>query len=616
MNAAAGLVLARSVGEPQLVIVDDLQWADRSTLELLDLLLAAPHPGLLLLLAAREEFAPPWPDTAVRTLLLDRLAEDELVELAVRITGRSPISPTQRAELVHRSDGVPLFLEELVRTAEDRHADQVIHRSIRLSEHGIPAALRDPLLARLASAGVDLALAQIAATIGRDVDCGLLRRAAGLTEPELESGLDGLTAAGLIEPVGAGVVRFRHELIREVAYETQPREVRRDRHGRIADRLREHVTVDGRLEADPVIYHLERAQRHPEAIQMSLHAAAADLGVGAHAEVIRRMTEALAMLDVLPGTAERERVELGIRELRGLSAMSVGGYAAPEAAEDHRRCLELCEKGELTPRLLPSLIRSWSYFTFRGDLDEADRVTDRIEALGLGELSTVVAEAGRGVNGFYRGRFGAARRRVQTFVEHGWGHSAGRPPDEWPLPHDPLSGAGVLLAPILWIMNEPAASAAAGEFALERAAGLGFPYGPFSVGYVQHLIAATHRMAGDHETAGRLGEELLELGERHGFAMWKLAGTIHLGLTAARSGRAGAVHRLAQDISIWRMLLVADLWSPYWLTELAGVHACVGDLAPALRLLDDALAITRTDRVGVLPGRDVAPAGRAALRRG
>ena len=137
----------------------------------------------------------------------------------------------------------------------------------------IPPALRDPLLARLTSPGVDLELAQAAAAIGREAECDLLRRVTGLSQEQFDRKLDSLIAADLVQPHGDDVVRFRHELIREVAYETQGLAARREYHGRIADELLRTGVPSVRSDAWEAAFHLERARRYSEAIEARVGAA-------------------------------------------------------------------------------------------------------------------------------------------------------------------------------------------------------------------------------------------------------------------------------------------------------------------------------------------------------
>ena len=188
------------------------------------------------MLSARETFVPPWTDGTIRRLTLEPLSAATVAKLASLLPEAAVLSQRQREELVQRSDGVPLFLEELVRTAGIMESGNIPHRSVRFSRYKIPPALRDPLLARLALPQVDLELAQAAATIGRDFDEGLLARMIGGDPSSFSSRLGTLFDAGLLEH-SQDRLRFRHELIREIAYETQSHVTLVARHSSIADEL-------------------------------------------------------------------------------------------------------------------------------------------------------------------------------------------------------------------------------------------------------------------------------------------------------------------------------------------------------------------------------------------
>ena len=420
-----------------MLLVDDLHWADESALDLLSVLLAAPPAGLLIVLASRPGPEPRWP--ALERLELHPLERAELEAMADAL---GELGDEQRDAVVERSDGVPLFLEELVRT-----------------DAGIPAALRDPLLARLALPGVDLRLAQLAATIGRDVDEALLRRLAELDDAAFERKLAQLVGVGLVEPSGAGTVRFRHELIREAAYETQQRATCRERHGAIADLLAAGG-FSSTGDAGEAAFHLERALRLEEAVVAYVDAARTRQSLGAHKEATADLTHALGLIERLPAGAEAQRHELAVRQLRSFSAVMTGGYSAAEPAEDHARCVALCEALGPAPELEPSLLLSWSYYCSRGDLAAAERVCGAFD----GALELLC----RGVTSFFQGRFGPARELMTAFLDTSWD-------GEWPLPNDPRVAVGAHLVPALWICGDTAAADAVGERALARTAELAVP---------------------------------------------------------------------------------------------------------------------------------------------
>jgi class 3 adenylate cyclase len=591
MYAAARLLRAASVEEPMLLLVDDLQWADQSSLLLISILLAEPAPGLLLALTARSGFAAPWPQDALRHLQLGPLSVPDLEEMARGMTESTGLADARQREFIARSDGIPLFLEELVRSGSVLDTGAGAARALRQADSRVPAGLRDPLLARLVHPRVDLALAQIASVIGRDVDRELLKQVSGLDDKPFQAKLANLVATGLVMPCGDGTIRFRHELIREVAYETQRRSTCRERHSQIADFLRSG-SARRRADAGELAFHLEQAQRTPEAIEAHTDAARIHQSLGAHKEAITKLTHVLGLVEQLPTGAPRLVCELTARQLRSFSAVMTGGYAAPETAQDHARCVELCEHLGLVPELLPSLILSWSFYCSRGDLADAERVTAAMERIiGESGLSSPATELARGVECFFRGRLEESHTLMASFVAHPWGQSTDGPPDGWPLPNDPVAAVLSHLIFTTWMRGDRAGAKALEERALQRVGQLGFPFGPFTAGYVKSQLTILRRLEGDHVTAGQLAREMIELGDRHGFVLWSAAGDVQHLISQVHGGETAALEPLAATIAQWRELLSVNVYLSYWLTELGAAQMSAGRADDARASLDEALSV-------------------------
>ncbi|HEV7882040.1 MAG TPA: AAA family ATPase [Solirubrobacteraceae bacterium] len=586
LQSAAELLRSAAADGPLVLLIEDLHWADESSLELITMLLAAPCPGLLVVMTARPDFVAPWAQAVVRQLVLEPLAAADLERMTEHIADGGQLDGELQRELISRSDGIPLFLEELVRSRSALHADPG-------GGSPVPAALRDPLLARIVAPGVDLALAQTAATIGADADRELLQRVCALGDKPFQSKLANLVAAGLVSVSDAGAVRFRHDLLRDAAYETQRHSTRRGRHSRIADLLRDDGSARS-PDAGELAFHLERAERYPEAIDALFAAAGTDQALGAHKEAMARLTRVLVLVEHLPTGAPRLLHELGARQLRSFSATMTGGYSAPETAHDHGRCVELCEHLGLTPELLPSLVLSWAYYTFRGDMAESRRVCTTIKRLvSDSELpSETVALAGalEGVDCFFRGAFGDAHELLRGFLGGPW-VAAEAPPAGWPLPHDPCAAAAAHLLVTLSMRGEHEAGLALGARALRRAAQLPFPFGPFSVAYLNSQLAVARMLHGEYAQVAQLGEETSRLGDSHGFVLWSLSGAMQRLAAQVRLGDVSALDPLTAAVASFRELLSAELWAPYWLTELASAQISAGRQEEARTSLDEALRI-------------------------
>lgn len=610
LAVAAALVHRYATTEPSMIFVDDVQWADTSSLDLLAMLLATP--GLKIAIAARDGFQPPWPEGMVRRIALDPLDDRATAELIRQTPGAEALGPERSRELMARSDGVPLFLEQLLLTATETESGGVPHRSLQFSAYRIPPALRDPLLARLARPEVDLELAQLAAVIGRELDRDLLRRAAGGDAAAFERRLRTLLDAGLIELAGTQL-RFRHELIREVAYETQRRAVLAERHGRIADLLVAGSSAGQRGTQVAAAYHLERAGRVRDAIAAHLQIAQADQALGAHEEAVDRLTQVLHLLSSAPAGVERDRTELAVRELRSFSAVSARGYAAPEAAEDYPRCRQLAEESVLDAGLVPYLIRSWTYYVARADFAQAYAINDAIrrrsEATGL---PFPWSPTGLGILDFFHGDFRAAADNLTTAVSNK-GSGDLRVLSQWTLPNDPLAAAFAHLVPSLMALGdrERAEQAAAGG--IERAHALDYPVGPFSAQYVDCLLAVGRTFEGDLVGALEIGQRLVSLGDRHGFALWSLTGQMQCLFCAVLLGDHDRLPDLVRAVEIWYRVVAIESWAPFWFTCAGFAHLEVGDPAGAVGYFDRALAVASTTGAAYYSAETLR--GRAQARR-
>lgn len=378
------LLAAVAASGPTLLVVEDLHWADSSTVEFLELLVyAAPAVSLLGLITTRPEgsFAASGPQ--LRVVEVPRLGRAD-VETMVRAVALGKALPQELVgHIVARSDGVPLFVEELTRSVLEsgmlREQDLTWEAVDVLSESMIPASVDASLMARIDRLGASQATAQLAATIGREFDAALLTEVSERDPATVARDLDQLVQAGLAWPVEGESDRyeFSHALVRDAAYNSLLRTTRQVHHRRIADALR----TAGAGQPDLIARHLSAAGAAEDAIEF--WEAAADLALSrtsshAAADHLRAAVQCLNRLPASPANAERE-MELQVRSAPLL--MAVHGWAAQEVEQACERALSLARSIDRPDDCFLPLYGLWTVSFLRGELSRATERAEEVLAM-------------------------------------------------------------------------------------------------------------------------------------------------------------------------------------------------------------------------------------------
>jgi class 3 adenylate cyclase len=358
--------LARQL--PVVVSFEDVHWADPSSGDLLDRLISEiPKHQVFLVLTFRPEFQAPWAGLAhVATLLLNRLDRRESATLVRQIGSPDRSLPTDIVEeIVSKTDGVPLFLEELTRAALD--AETVpgsvpdMLAAVPRASSGVPASLHASLMPRLDRLGSDAReVAQIGAVIGREFEYELLAAAVGWDETRLQRALDLLTEAGLVLRRGmppAASFLFKHALVQDVAYGTLLRARRRQLHAVIGRALADHFPEQRETQPELLARHFTEAAQPAQAVDYWLLAGQRSAEHSADREAIRQLQRGLDILMTLPASANRDRLELAFHLTLATPLASVHHYAAPPAVAAYERASVLCERLDDAEGLLMSLFR-------------------------------------------------------------------------------------------------------------------------------------------------------------------------------------------------------------------------------------------------------------------
>jgi tetratricopeptide (TPR) repeat protein len=586
-GALTAVVAAHARRGRTLLLVEDLQWADDTTLELVTRLEQLdPGLALLILATARPEFAPDWVRPGRNLLDIGRLQATDHLALVEELAVVHGIPESLWQVIADRTDGNPLFTEELAKSIAQSSGAGSDAAAVT-----IPRTIRDLLTARLDALGDQKRVAQRAAVIGRDIDTDLLRTVTGLSRRQLAAGLGQLVDAGVVEPIpgatGPVTHRFVHALVRDAAYESQEQGQRRDAHLRVADALTQ------RLGADPgvVAHHFDAAHVPDKAVEYYVLAATAAQTAAADAEAIRSLDRALELVEQLPEGTARDMSELTVHVVRGRSHVSMQGFSAPGAADDYRRSLELSERVGIGAHVVPATTAIWAYYLVHGDLREAAEAIRRLEENRVPEFEAEIWCCA-GVQRFFEGRITEARRCLEESVAAFRAPRAPASQEQSPiLPSDSYAVALTHLGTVLWLVGETHAARARLEEAAERARTLPpYPVGVFTEAYVSSYAAWLAILAEEYDEGRALHSHTTELAERYGMFFWLAAGRSGIAIGLGHSGDPlGALAQLDESIGLWQAL-GAQAFLPFVVTQRALIRMGVDALAEALADVDEAIA--------------------------
>jgi hypothetical protein len=538
------------------------------------------------------------PSGARTVVELQALPEDVCVELLATLKPEGFL-PGERERLVVRSDGVPLYLEELARDWGNSSTDVG-----PVNDDGdIPDALYEPLVARLRSAPNGVVVAGACATLGRPVDRAVLSALVDLSPDEISAALQALVAANILVTADGGEeFSFRHDLVRSVAYDVQPPGLRRLVHGRVADLLVLVGDDGGVVDWNSAASHYDEARRPLDAIRGHSEAADQARRRGALTEARSQLGQSIDLIVQLPHGPDRAAREASLRLQRGFLAMSAEGAGSAEAARDYARCLELAMTNAQGDEMFSSLISLWAYHLSRAELDRSRDVLETLRSTLDGPRATFrpANRAGYGMISWFEGDFVTAREILESAAEEV--DRAGideKAVELWFVPNDPIVAIHTHLALARFMVGDTAGADTEMARGVTLASGLDFPQGPWSMAYGAWLRAWMLTERGEHERASEAVVELMDLSVRHGFDSWTMIGmTQQAAIDATRAVSEGcdaevaAAHAvaLAGLIGMWQAVELF-LFLPYYLTVLAAALAGAGDGGSASQRLQEARAL-------------------------
>ena len=565
---------------PALVLVEDLHWADPTTVDLLGLLATERVPGTMILITSRLPIDAPW-DSETLDIALEPLGGNEAAGLVAMLT-EGGLDEGKRRLIVERGTGNPLFLRELAHSA-----------LTTLPGEALPPRIHEILTARLRAPGIDLRVAQLAATLGAEFDEEPLCQLVG---HPLDDALGGLEHAGIIEPVEVrlGRYRFPHALLRDAAYETQVLPARQESHRRIADLFEASAITPGDLAV--VAQHRDLTGDVPEAIAAYVGAAmAAAQSAASHTEARRQLDRALELSATMPESDERDLTELMIRMQRTVSTSSLYGYGYPEVFEDFTVAEKICTRLTDRPEIMPAQVGIWSYLLVRGKVSAAnsvlDPLTDVVDDPATAWFAPEIKSC-MGYSAFYQGRLQDAQR----WLEEAWEGYRSRSAEAeaspfWPLPHDAVPITAIALACVAALRGSTDESAVWERRALASAEKLDFPSGPFSAAFVLVYAAWIRAVMGNLDEAREFGTRTLEIADQYRFEYFRLLGMQYV-LVPERDQPCEEADFVQSGTML--ELVGHAAFRPWHLGMLARNRYYLGESARALEVLEDAMEQTRT----------------------
>ena len=592
---------------PVLMILEDAHWTDPTSLEVFGQAVSRiATVRVLLIVTFRPEFDPPWIGRPhVTALTINRLAEREVGAMIDRVVGNKPVPGSIRQDIIERTDGIPLFVEEMTKAVLEADSESAAEHAVAAVPSpslAVPASLHASLMARLDRLGPAKEVAQIGAVIGREFSYALLTAVVRKPEAELNLALDRLIQSGLLFRQGVpphASYLFKHALVQDTAYGTLLREPRRALHARIADVLESQFADIAANQPELLARHCTEAGLLEKAAGLWGKAGQRSLERSALVEAAGQLTRALDQIAALPTTPalRRERIKLQVALITPLIPLK--GHAAPEtkaAAEQARLLIEQAEAMGEPPEdsllFFSVLYAFWvaNYVAFSGDVVRS--LAAQFLALAEKQGATVPLMIGH--------RLKAISLASTGDIAEGRAHYDRALALYDPAEHRPLAmrfgqDAGVTVlchrSWALFCLGYPEAALADAQNAFKDAREIGH------AATLMHALAYasfTHIQCGNYLTANALVDELVALADEKGALLWKAIGMTHQGWLFARTGKAlDAVHMITSGVNAWRSTR-ATVWVPLYLSYLARAYADIGNFEDAWRCIGEAITAVET----------------------
>jgi TOMM system kinase/cyclase fusion protein len=604
LHALLTILLRIAAQQPVLFVMEDLHWVDPTTLELLSLLIdQGPTACVLVLLTCRPDFSPPWTGRSHLTqITLPRLPRSQAAEMIGRVAHRKALPAVVVGQVVAKTDGVPLFVEELTKMVLEsgllqEHEDRY-ELTGPLPPLAIPTTLHDSLMARLDRLAAVKALAQLGATLGREFAYGLLQAVSPWDEGTLQRGLQQLVAAEFLYQQGLppqATYRFKHALIQDAAYQSLLKSTRQQHHQRIAQVLESRFPDIVETQPELLAHHYTEAGLSAQAIPYWQTAGQRAAQRSAHQEAVGHLTTGVEVLQTLPDTPERAHQDLRLHVALGVSLMAVKGRAAPEVERVYTRARALCQQVGDTPQLFPVLRGLYLFYLNRGQRQTAQDLAEQLLRQAERQPEVAPRMLGQYLLGLVLFQRGALEEAVRHFEQ---AIAAYNPQEHRELVHvygiDPDVITRSLGALVLWLLGYPDRALAQCQEAWTLAQEVAHP---LSQVLTQVWLACLHQFRQEAQAAHDRAADSIALAAQQGFsALFVAWATVPLGWALTRQGQWAAGMARLQEGSEAALAAGSEQWRSYYLTLCAEAAGAAGRPEDGRRLLAKAQEVmVRTD---------------------
>jgi class 3 adenylate cyclase/predicted ATPase len=595
----------REEAERQVVycVWEDLHWADPSTLDFLSLFLEQiPTSRLLAVLTFRPDFTPPWRSRShIAQLTLNRLGRQPVEAMVAKITGGKSLPREVLRQIVAKTDGVPLFVEELTKMVVESGlltaADDHYELTGPLPPLAIPSTLQDSLMARLDRLAATREIAQLGATLGREFSYELLQAISPLDEETFQQGLRQLVEAELLYQRGLppqATYLFKHALVQDAAYQSLLKSKRQQLHQQVAQVLRERFAEITEAHPEILAHHYTEAGLLAQAIPYWQQAGERAAQRSANIEAIAHLGKGLELLKTLPDTPERAQQELTLQTTLGPVLIATKGFGSLEVEKTYTRARELCQQIGETPQLFLVLRGLWACYNTRAEYQTARELGEQcLRSAQNVQDPALLVEAHRALGRtlFDCGELTLARAHLEQGValydpqqhrSHAFLYG-----------YDPGVAGLSFLALVLWHLGYPdqALKRIHESLALaqERAH-------PFSLAFSLFVGSTLQQRRRDIQATQERTRTLITISEEQGFPTFGGWGNIIRAWALAEQGGAEeGIAQMRQGMAAWQGT-GAEMWQSHFLALLAEMYGKMGQVEEGFAALTEALA--HIDRTG------------------